>query len=191
MAMGKEEPYLLENFFKDLQTLQADFTQSVYNASGKKLEQVSGVVYLRRPGQFHWQYQQPYLQTIVSDGTTLWVYDEDLEQVNIRNINEHLQNTPAVIFRGKQEIEKYFVVTDLGSTEGINLLDLSPKAETDQYNNIRLGFEGDRLVMMVLFDNLGQVTRIDFNNEKKNPALAMDIFKFVIPEGIDVIDERQ
>ena len=34
---------------------------------------------LAKPGRFRWDYRVPP-QTIVSDGTTVWLYDEDLAQ---------------------------------------------------------------------------------------------------------------
>jgi outer membrane lipoprotein carrier protein len=35
----------------------------------------------RGPDRFRWDYRKPYQQVIVADGTAIWIYDSDLEQV--------------------------------------------------------------------------------------------------------------
>ena len=45
------------------------------------LEQSQGTVVLARPGKFRWDYLKPFEQQIVADGTKVWIYDKDLEQV--------------------------------------------------------------------------------------------------------------
>ncbi len=44
--------------------------------------------------------------------------------------------------------------------------------------------------MMLMFDNLDQVTRIDFTEEVINKKLDNATFNFEPPQGIDVIDDR-
>jgi len=46
------------------------------------------------------------------------------------------------------------------------------------------------LGMMVLFDNLGQTTRIDFLNSIRNRKLESSLFTFEPPINVDVIDDR-
>ena len=60
-----------------------------------------------------------------------------------------------------------------------------------QYRDVRLGFDKNNLVMMILHDNLGQITRIDFLNPERNKRFGGPLFTFTPPEGVDVIDERQ
>ena len=44
--------------------------------------------------------------------------------------------------------------------------------------------------MMVLFDNLGQITRIDFQDPVRNKRFGGPLFTFEIPDNVDVIDDR-
>jgi len=185
-----EEVSPLDAFLDNLDTFQADFKQTLVNENGEELETVTGIVYMKTPGKFRWDYQDPYSQMIITDGSTLWLYDEDLEQVTIKDISGSIDNTPAAILSGEKNINEHFVIIDMGDIEGFNWIELTPKDIENQYSNIRLGFDKDKLGMMVLFDNLGQTTRIDFLNSIRNRKLESSLFTFEPPIDVDVIDDR-
>jgi outer membrane lipoprotein carrier protein len=185
-----EEVNPLDGFLDNLDTFQADFRQTLVNEKGEELETVTGIVYMKTPGKFRWDYQDPYSQMIITDGSTLWLYDEDLEQVTVKDISGSIENTPAAILSGEENIEEHFIIIDMGDIEGFNWIELSPKDIENQYSSIRLGFDKNELGMMVLFDNLGQTTRIDFLNSIRNRKLESSLFTFEPPINVDVIDDR-
>jgi outer membrane lipoprotein carrier protein len=78
----------------------------------------------------------------------------------------------------------------MGKIEGYDWIELTPKDVENQYNSVRLGFDDNNLGMMIMFDNLGQVTRIDFHNPVRNKRFGGPLFTFETPEGVDVVDER-
>jgi len=181
----------LKVFLKEFETLQADFTQTLLNEDGEQLEKTTGTLYLQQPGKFNWYYKEPYIQKIITNGEDLWIYDEDLEQLTIRKFeSDMIDRTPAAIILGDSRLEQHFIQVDLGDIEGFKWVELTPRDLDAQYKNIRIGFDAKRLGMMIIADNLGQTTRIDFNDVNKNTKLAADLFNFEIPENVDVIDER-
>ena len=93
-AENKAEDRLIR-FLDNMQTLQANFKQTLVDDQGMELESSSGVVYLKRPNKFRWDYKHPYQQTIVTNGEVLWFYDEDLEQVIIREASSSVEGTPV------------------------------------------------------------------------------------------------
>lgn len=188
--VNQDSPNHLHRFLDNMQTLEANFKQTLADDQGTVLENSSGVVFLNRPDKFRWDYKQPYLQTIVTNGKLLWFYDEDLEQVTIRAIDSSVDSTPVAILGNYDEIDQQFVIIDMGNIENFDWVELTPKDINSQYNSIRLGFDKDKLGMMLMFDNLGQVTRIDFTEEVLNKKLDENTFNFVIPDGVDVIDDR-
>ena len=182
----------LKTFLENFETLQSNFEQTLLNEDGEQLERTVGTLYLEQPGKFHWSYKEPYIQSIISNGETLWVYDEDLEQVTIRHIDSYaMEQTPAAVILGEANLEQHFVQVDMGEIEGFDWIELTPRDLEAQYKNIRIGFDKRQLGMMIISDNLGQTTRIDFSNVSKNSGLSSDLFDFEIPADIDVIDERQ
>ena len=187
-AGEKESP--LDNFLHNLESFKADFSQTLSNERGDILETSSGEVYLQNPGKFRWVYREPYSQLIITDGVTLWLYDQDLEQVTIRDVSKTIDKTPAAIISGQENINKYYVSIDLGEIEGYDWIELTPRDIENQYSSVRLGFNRNELGMMVMFDNLGQITRIDFHNPVRNKRFGGPLFTFEIPENVDVIDDR-
>lgn len=180
----------LDRFLDGLESFTAAFEQHQYNESGEELEKSLGVVYVQRPGKFHWAYWEPYPQLIISDGRSVWVYDEDLQQVTIRDLTNAIDDSPAAILGGNVDMDKYYVVVDLGRSDALDWLELTPRDTESQYSSVRLGFDGDTLNRMVLFDNLGQKTDIRFLQIVRNPELDASLFTFTAPQGVDVIDSR-
>ena len=181
----------LDGFIFEVYNFQAGFKQTLYNEDGENMETSNGQVFMQKPGKFRWIYQQPYTQLIITNGETLWIFDADLEQVTIRDISDTFESTPAaMILSGKEVIDEHFVVIDMGEIDGYEWIELTPRDVENQYSSIRLGFDGEVLGMMILFDNLGQTTRIDFENQKVNQEINEELFRFIPPEGVDIIDDR-
>ncbi len=76
----------LKVFLTQTQTVKARFAQMVLDKNLKPLQQAQGVMQFSRPGKFRWDYQKPYEQVIVGDGSKLWIYDKDLNQVTVRTL---------------------------------------------------------------------------------------------------------
>ncbi len=188
-AEEKNENHFVR-FMDNMQMFEADFKQTLVDEQGVELESSIGKVFLKRPDKFRWDYKHPYLQTIVTNGITMWLYDTDLEQVTIRNASMILENTPAAILSNYKNIDEHFVIIDMGKIEEFDWIELTPRDMESQYDSIRLGFDKDKLGMMVMFDNLGQVTRIDFTRQMINQNLGNDVFNFEPPQGVDIIDDR-
>lgn len=190
VAFAEEKQNPLDHFLNKLESFRANFTQTLSNEQGVALETSSGVMYMQNPGKFRWEYKEPYEQLIITDSKTLWLYDADLAQVTIRDIEDSINTTPAAIISGQENIDKYYVMVDMGNIEGYDWIELTPKDIENQYNSVRLGFNDNMLGMMIMFDNLGQVTRIDFHEPERNKRFGGPIFTFETPEGVDVVDER-
>jgi len=181
----------LQTFLKNLESLEVSFIQILMNENGEELEKTEGVLYLQPPEKFYWHYQKPYSQKIISNGSILWIFDEDLEQVTVKNIDNRIDETPAGIILGNKSIQEHFVQVNMGVIDGYDWMELTPKNLEAQYKNIKMGFDRDKLGMMIITDNLEQTTRIDFANFKKNITLSSSIFNFEVPNNVDIFDERK
>jgi chaperone LolA len=149
--------------------------------------EASGRLYLQKPGRFRWDYLKPDAQVIVSDGRNLWLYDQDLEQVTVKSVDESLSSTPALLLAGKSGVADSFTVTDAGTRGGLHWLRLVPKKGDTDFAELALGFSQDTLRVMELNDKLGQRTHIEFDDVKRNPRLEQSLFAFQPPDGVDVI----
>jgi len=188
-AENQKDP--LQTFLKNLESLEVSFVQILMNENGEQLEKTEGILYLQPPAKFFWHYQNPYSQKIISNGSLLWVFDEDLEQVTIKNIDNKIEETPAGIILGNKSIHEHFIQVNMGTIDGYDWIELTPKNLEAQYKHIKIGFEQDKLRMMIIIDNLEQTTRIDFSNFKKNITLSANIFDFEVPNNVDIFDETK
>ncbi|MDT4331413.1 outer membrane lipoprotein chaperone LolA [Methylomonas sp. MED-D] len=178
----------LKTFLAGSSALAADFRQVTLDKSGKPAQTSSGKFYLSRPGKFRWNYQKPFVQEIVSNGGKVWFYDADLEQVTVKQLDDSLGSTPALLLTGQIDIEEKFTLREQGEDEGMNWVKLSPKNEESGFKYILIGLERDQLGGMELSDNFGQLTRIYFSNIQINPKLEEALFNFKAPKGADVFE---
>ena len=179
----------LKAFVAGAQIAEADFSQTVADKTGRVTQQASGRMAFARPGKFRWDYSKPYEQVIVGDGVKLWLYDADLEQVTVKPLGDVIAGTPAALLAGDNAIEKYFAMKDAGQGGGLEWLEATPKNRDTTFERIRMGFKGDTLVQMELFDHFGQRTTLKLSRMVRNPAIPASRFTFTPPKGADIIGE--
>lgn len=189
VAHAKDGVEALNAQLNKMQSLSAQFKQVVLDSKGALLQDVSGSMQVKRPKQFSWITKDPYPQTIISDGEFVWIYDEDLEQVTVQNLDERAGNTPAMLLSGDPaKISDHFTVSSEIMVSGnVIRFTLKPKADEALFETMKVTFEGDLLKEMDLVDSLGQKTAISFEDVKLNPDLPAKTFEFVPPKGVDVI----
>ena len=179
----------LHRFIDGTASAQGEFVQKVYDRKHKLTQEASGTLAFQRPGRFRWTYAKPYAQLIVGDGSKVWAYDEDLDQVTVRRLDRALGSTPAALLAGSKEIERAFKLSDQGEKDGLEWVEAQPREQQSNFESIRLGFGSAGLERMELADSFGQTTVLTFTAMRRNPKLDPALFKFVPPKGADVIGE--
>lgn len=175
---------------KQLQSLEADFSQTTRDANGRSLQQLNGTLMVAKPGKMRWHTAAPFEQLVVSDGKLVWIYDMDLEQVTIRNMDQRVQETPALLLSGDTaEIGRNFTVTE--QKKGwITRYQLIPKDRSQLFEKLEFQYQEQQLESMRIYDAAGQITDIVFDQVKTNQPINNKSFIFDVPEGVDVIDGR-
>ena len=182
-AVARVEAYLAK-----VNTLSADFSQVVRNRDGQIVDRASGTLSLSRPDRFRWDYQKPYLQTIVADGKRLWLYDSDLQQVTVRELEQGLGSTPAMLLSGSGKVGDAFASAGVQQLGDWAWCRLRPQQEGSDFEQVSLAFDRKgELAAMELRDKLGQVTVIEFGALRRNPPIDPQRFRFEPPPGADVI----
>lgn len=180
----------LRTFVQQAQTFKAAFTQTLLDKNLQVMQEASGVMMFERPGKFRWMYEKPYQQLIVGDGEKVWFYDQDLNQVTVRQLDLAIGSSPAALLAGSSTIERDFELSEIEVHDEMEWLEATPKAKESTFELIRMGFsQKGELREMVLRDNFGQFTLLVFTDLNTNPALAPDLFQFTPPEGADVISD--
>ena len=180
----------LKSFTTGLKGLDGQFTQQVHDGNGKLKETSSGRVALSAPRLFRWEYTKPYPQLIVADGSKVWIYDPDLQQVTVREQGAEEQNTPLSALIDPGKLDQQFNVKEAGTADGLQWLVLTPKNGGEaSFESARLGFGKDGLARMEVQDAVGQRTTLSFSGWKRNPAFASGTFKYTPGKGVDVIGD--
>ena len=177
----------LEAFLEGVDTLTAAFTLSLLDAELQVLEESQGTLRIKRPGRFRWDYTEPYEQLVLSDGEKLWLYDSDLEQASVRQLDESLSTTPAMLLSGSGEVSDGFEIIGVYDADGVVWVNMRPKESDTDFQTFSLGFKGTDLRYMQLSDRLDQVTQIEFSDIVRNEVMEDQAFDFTPPEGVDVI----
>ncbi|SIT65608.1 outer membrane lipoprotein carrier protein [Ectothiorhodosinus mongolicus] len=179
----------LQGFISTMQNFSARFEQVVLTERDEVMQVTEGRVYLRRPGQFRWDYETPFRQQIISDGDQLWSYDEDLAQVLVQPIDAALTQTPLMLLTDPQPLDDNFVITEEGMIDDLLWVALEPKGDDAEFLRVLIGLDERMIRRMVLYDPLGQQTRIRFTQTVLNGPMATTLFQFTPPDDVDLIQQ--
>jgi outer membrane lipoprotein carrier protein len=179
----------MKEYFKNIQTAQANFHQVVTDKQGLKTQDVTGVMHLQKPSKFRWDYNKPFVQEIVGDGHKVWLFDPELNQVTVRSFSKAVGSSPAALLAGGKEMERLFTIKDTSRKGDLEWVIAIPKIREGGFERLFLGFKGDALMEMELHDSFGNRTAIEFSDVQRNPKIPADKFKFTPPLDADVLRE--
>lgn len=174
----------LRERYESTDALRARFTQTVGDASMEGTLILRGDAYRIEMAD----------QTLVTDGTTSWVYSKPDRQVLVNDaIADETAFSPADFFTHYPD---RFAVTVAGSETigGVrhDRLTLTPKSEDTFLREVTLYVRtSDALPTRVqIVDGNGTRVAFDLRDVEVNPRLSADVFRFVAPEGAEVVDLR-
>jgi outer membrane lipoprotein carrier protein len=185
----------LEATYGKMADLRADFTQVARNKSLGQDVKAEGTVYLKKGGKMRWEYKSPAPQQIVSDGTHLWVYTPELNQVNKGNAPKALAGPAGSFLQGLGKVREEFFVrflnpADKTDASGRPVLDLTPKKPTALLTRLVLTVDPKESYLVrqaVLYDQLQNTVTMSFNRVALNPGLSDTLFTFTPPNGTAVV----
>lgn len=179
----------LDAFAQNLHSLTGHFSQSLIDINGQGSKTSAGTLALQSPRQFRWETLTPYKQTIVADGSRVWMYDPELDQVTVRIQSAEEAHSPLTVLTDVSQLDKNFKVAERGERDGLQWLRLTSTAKDPQFDYADLGFDANGLARMTFRDQLGSTTDIRFSDWQRNVAIPPSTFNFVPPPGADVIGD--
>lgn len=178
---------LISSYFSDLKSFQGSFVQSVIDINGEIVQNAEGKVWIQRPARFRWDYETPYRQQIVADGKQIWTYDEDLEQATVREVDEALSSTPAMLLSSYRPLAEVMDWEQTSTEAGTTWYRLGPKQQDASVEELFIAFEHNELALIRVLDGFGNQTEIRFSDSKRNQVIDSERFQFNIPPGTDII----
>jgi len=185
-ALAGDAGERLNAALKNMDNLTTEFKQTLLDEDKKVVQQSRGTLALQRPGKFAWIYSEPFEQRIIADGSELWIYDVELDQVTVKPMDQGLSNAPIMILMKQTDINEQFEVNEVGQRKFLYWVELLPHADDLEYTQIYIGIEDGQVRAMELQDQFGQSTQIVFDNLRVGVVHNPAVFKFEPPPGVDV-----
>lgn len=196
---------LVQTFYDQTKTLQADFAQTRYTRLYDRYDRAQGAVVFKKPGKMRWDYAEPNGQVFVSDGKRLLIYQPPEEgekrgQLIERGLEQDQLPSAFSFLIGGGDLDKDFEVRLLDHDDAKfkdgHVLQLIPRKPTPNYEQLvfyvrTLSTDGKRagIVQRVLIiDAAGNRNRFDFSKLKFNRDVSDKRFNFRPPKGTERVN---
>lgn len=181
----------LAGILKGYRTYQANFIQILVNESGGRVQETHGTLKAKRPGLFYWETKAPLSQFIVSDGERVSVYDPDLEQVTIQQLDSRASSTPALLLSGEvDDLAESYEISQRALGESTLEFTLKPRNPDSLFVSLRLSFFNGELQEMRMEDSLSQFSILSFDDIELNAELPDTAFTLQYPDDVDIIQDE-
>ena len=177
----------LQNRLNKVSVLSADFAQTVMSANGSNVQQGNGKLRIKRPNLFRMDTKSPQETQIIADGKTLWFYDPFVEQVTANWVKDAVNNTPFVLLTSndKSHLAQYTV------EQKDDRFVLKPKAKNSNIKQFDIRIDPNGVLKgFSTIEKDGQSNQYILRNIT-NQNLDGNLFKFTVPKGIELDDQRK
>jgi len=160
-----------------------------------KTDMATGQINFKPPYFLMVQQEKPRPETVTTDGETLWWYipQKDLVYRYPSNMLGKELRLLSDIFRGLGEVGDSFEVTqsDLDIKQGYRIK-LIPNPPWQEIDHINLSVARDNFSIRVveIHNYLGSITRFTLGDFSIKEGFTDQFFRFVVPDGVRVIDEN-
>lgn len=183
----------LTRLLDEIQTIEADVKELAVKSSGGALEESDIKMYFEKPDGFYWQVLRPFEELTVTNGEFLWVFDPDLEQVTVEKWQRDDTEVTQQLLSGDIEtLTRDFRVEELShSSKDDWEFKLTPLDPASLYRQINLSFVAAKLESIHVDYGTGEQFIWTFTAMVLNEPIPAARFTFVVPEGIEVIENTR
>ncbi len=186
--------------YSDLPGLSLSYSREVITKTMTMLgDQVkgdlaTGHMYFKPPYFLKLAQETPKQETVIANEDIIWWHIPDKKQAykySAREFGKELRLL-SDIFRGLVKVEERFQVTMLDcNDQGEYQIGLIPNPLWQDIDRIILTVSKKNYIRIVgIHYQLGAVTMLTLNDVTPKKDFGKDFFRFVIPEGVKVIEEK-
>lgn len=170
-----------------IDSFSARYQQQVFDQQQQLLQQGQGRLLLKKVAQFRFEGEEPEPVLLISDGVNLWFYNELLEQVSIYDAKAQVGQTAfALLTTTDPELWQQYQVIAQQEVFIIHPLDTNNPVQ-----QLMLAFNENGISEMTVIDINQQQSVFRFSDARLNPVIDDKQFKFTVPQGVDIDDQRQ
>lgn len=182
----------VETRYNRARTLQVLFQQT-YEAPRRPSRSEAGQLFLRKPGRMRWQYTDPAGKLFIGDGKYIYLYTPSARRVERSKVNQSDDmRAPLAFLLGRLDFQrdfKQFLTRRSGSDLWITAEPRSDRAPYAQVS-FRVGPDFEIRELEITGEE-NSVMHFRFEQEKLNPPLGENLFRFQPPPGTEVVDTAQ
>jgi outer membrane lipoprotein carrier protein len=183
----------VDTHYNHLHTLQAEFTE-IYRGNGMDRTE-TGTLWLKKPRKMRWEYRSPREKLFLSDGRDAWFYVPGEKQARREPFSklEDLRS-PLGLLLGKTKLENELQGLSKAADKipvgpGNLVLRGVPRALANRVSQVLVEITpGNQIARIVIEEVDGATTEYRFSQQKENPAIADDRFRFSPPPGVETVE---
>lgn len=184
-ALAADSDILLKNLFA-VGSFSADFQQTVKDPAGKLLLSSEGHMSMLRPNHFRMDVVSPDESQIIADGEAVYSYDAMLEQVTIYNFSTQVADSPLMLLITKDpKVWDNYQVVQVSADN----FKITPKNTMGMVKSMDVHLKNNILDKLVITEMDDKNNTYEFKSVSIK-ELPVDSFKFIIPKGVEVDDQR-
>ena len=183
----------VQAFYNGTNTFSANFQQQYLAHAYNTTKTSSGHVIFSKPGRMSWDYASPPGNRIVSDGTTLRVYEAAQQQMYELTVSQSQYPAALSFLTGQGSLASTFDFTilpgaQLQYTGGYVLVGI-PKVATPAYTKVLFYVDQatSQVLRVLILDGQQNRNRFDFSNAQANTAITPTQFTFNPPPGTTIV----
>ncbi len=154
----------------------------------------TGSMYFKPPYFLRMSQNTPKPETVIANEETLWWYIPDKNRAYKYSALEFGQELRLLsdIFRGLIKVEERFQLALLNPNEqGEKQIELRPNPPWQNIDRIGITVtKANEIRIVGIHYQLGGVTLFTLNNVTAKEDFEKDLFEFVVPEGVQVVEEK-
>ncbi len=178
----------VEQRYNNARTLAVRFEQTYTAQKRRRTER--GELYLRKPGRMRWEYSSPDGKLFVSDGKAFYLYTPDNRRVERTRIKESEDwRAPLAFLLGRLDFYRDFKRFTVRAEGPDTWIVAEPRSDRLAYTQV--GFLVNPSYEIRKLEITGQdraVMEFRFEDERVNPRLDENLFRFQPPPGAEVVE---
>jgi outer membrane lipoprotein carrier protein len=177
--------------YRAAKTLEADFTQEVYQATLAKIKTSSGTIALSKPNRIRWETHQPEKSVMVSNGRKLWFYNpnQGAKGQVIEHSATYMKSQPLFrLLSGEGKLEEEFQLINAKPLENGFDFSLKPRRPSGDLERVQILTDRNYLISMIILNNRsGNKTKISLQNLGLDSKLLSVLFDFTPPPDAEIV----
>lgn len=170
----------------------ADFFQSSTLKALNITDTAVGKISIKRPGKMRWIYEAPERQSIITDGTRLWIYRPDDNQVMLGTAPSYFGGGKGASFLTDMRVMRSTFDISLEAPDAPDRykLKLVPKQKSVDVTHIFVWVAKKTWEVreVATYNSFGDETRLEFSHIEFIDDLPDPLFMFTIPDGVEVVE---